>query len=472
MYLNISSDKMEAKLSKTPNSGGEAIFIHKHEDLSGWKKIIREAGVVFGVQQEVLKDLYSRVEELSEDASYKVASGVFPIDDGVQIDFKFKHIQIPEVDSKLPADFYSLGYGVDVYQGQLLAEQVILGPGKVGTNIYAEKLPYKKKFSNSPLTHNNNVTIEKTGSRTKFFSKIDGVLLNHFKDSLEVQPVLMIRNSVDFKVGNLSTQFPIEIDGDVVSGFSVRSGNTIKVRGVVEKGAIIEARGDISLEKGASQESFLISESSIYLKYAQGATIKAKRDVVVSGYLYDCKVKAGQKVVSSNNQIKGEKGSIIGGYLNAYVGMELQSVGSANALTTLSAGFDADINSEIESTKENVKKLQEEMLRLIRALRINIFDKDFSKKLKLLSDLDKKRHTKIIHRLQALKNKKSELGSQLDGLKSRQKEKNIDTYIKIFGVCYPDVRVVLNNYNSMICDKIQHVIFAINEDSISKNQLE
>lgn len=471
MFCIISQNLMEAHFSRfKPQEGTFSSFFEFQIDL-GYESVIttlNQNKIIFGLKLELIKNIIHK-QELTE-KKLLIAEGTLPQHEGTEIKFHFEHAKLPEIEKNAQVNFHHLGFGLDVFEGQLLAEQNILGPGVQGRNIFDKELPFKKSQIN-PLTWNSNVRIEKAGSNTKFYSKINGVLINNIKDSLVVEKELRIRGDVDYHTGNLSTSCNIEIEGDVLSGFHVRSQGSILVRGSVEKNAVLEAEKNVTIERGALNGAIIISNGNIDIKYIQGANLKAAGNIYVKNHCYDSICFCEKKFECLNPKFIDNKGTVIGGTINAIEEIKLFSVGSSGATTKLIAGFNETQFREIQTIETLYLETQGEIKRLSRNLSINLLSKNITSEFESLPKPEKVKNVKILKKISQLKSQKITLGSQLKELGSQKSSTFLSAKIHIVSRCIPDLFLCINNCNSNVYEEKRGLIASYKNESICIEEL-
>jgi uncharacterized protein (DUF342 family) len=111
----------------------------------------------------------------------------------------------------------------------------------------------------------------------------------------------MVKNDVDFSVGNIDFVGNVQIKGDVKSGFSVRAGGDIEVFGMVEA-ADVFADGNILIKNGifGGGKCHLAAGGNILARYVENATLRAHKDVIVNDSIARSNVKAGGKIKINN----------------------------------------------------------------------------------------------------------------------------------------------------------------------------
>ena len=349
---------------------GEYFILPNEDPLPQWMKLIRSAGIQRGLNVERIKELHGITSK--PEGFHLVGHGEEAQHERYVLSLKVSPMKVTNPDDTT-VNFRDRGFGVDVVAGQVLAEYLSEGPGKDGFNILGARLPYTSEGKAVSIKGNGNVAIEKDGSLTRYLARIDGVLDNRDLNQLDVYPELIVKGGLNFNTGDVQTLHPIVIEGDVSGGFTARSGSNLLVKGAIEKGAILDAKGDVTIEGGISSGVTIKAGGKVVLKFAQGVSITSGGDVIVEQYLFDSQLRSAGKLIGQGKG-RPERGAIVGGSLNAVAGMELESVGSATANTLLAVGVDLDLELEIEINHLEREKIKAEMQRQIRLLPVNMLD--------------------------------------------------------------------------------------------------
>jgi len=460
------------KLALVAKEPEQAVLHMPNElDFNSWLNLLS----TLGVPQDALKlDRLKSLHDLEEKplGEHLIATGLDPIDEGVEAKLHFQTKKTQTDDDDNQADFFNLGFGVDVVEGQLLAEQISHGPGKDGHDAVGKRLPFSVFSNEKPLTYNSNVTIEKEGKITRFYSKINGVLYNDKLDVLDVEPVFTIKSAVGYNTGNLSVAVDIDIDGDVKAGFAVRSGKNITIRGVVEKGAIIEADGNIVIEGGVSPNTLLKAQGDIQLKFAQGSQLYASGDVHVSSYIYDSFVLA-QKSFHCTGAGSDSRGAVIGGLINGLDSIHVASVGSQNNVTTLVTGIHYQRREEYRDLLKLKNTLEEEVKRLIRLLPLDLLDPKFKANLHALPEQERKICLQKIKQIISHREECGVIGSRISALEPDTMPQNPEAHIEVSKAVFPDLKIIIGNDYKLLQKKLGAVKFNLVEGKINlKNKAE
>ena len=352
-WFFLSNDKIYAwVLVFPPNSEGKEL---SRELLL---RAMDEAGISFGVD-------YRLIDRLSHDDSryfnlFLLAKGKPAFDgrNGNIVDYVPRVIErVLQTDEYDQVDYTALNLIHNVEEGQELCRVIRPTEGEPGRTVLDQEIP-AKSGKDVPLPKGRNTEISEDGDA--LIASIAGHV-EFTGRSFQVKPVLDISGDVDFSTGNIKFLGDVNIQGDVLTGFTVRAMGSIWVGGVVEAGSTVEAGGDLTVVKGILGDgtTSIRSHRCVFSKYVENATICAREnlqtDAIINGSIY-CD---GQVVVRSG------RGSIIGGRIWAAQKVTATSVGAkSECRTSIALGGLPCTNFELELAKRELKDLEIEKEKL------------------------------------------------------------------------------------------------------------
>ena len=196
-------------------------------------------------------------------------------------------------------------------------------------------------------------------------------------DNITVHEVFPVSGDVDFSVGNIRTDLPIEIKGNVLSDFVVDSASHITIGGTVENGAHVRANGNIIVQGGILGERTRIgSGGSVEASFVQEAEILARGMVRIHNSVLNAHILSWTEIHVLGEKL-GKRSSVQGGTLNAREKMLLHSAGSElEYVTKLIAGVDELIEERLNKIKVRIKEVKSRIVRWNRAAGIDLQKKD------------------------------------------------------------------------------------------------
>jgi len=165
----------------------------------------------------------------------------------------------------------------------------------------------------------------KYGGRMAFAVKSGRALFD--KNTLTVVDQLVVPGSVDLRVGHVDFHGFVEVKGDVLDDFDVRSTKGIKISGHV--GAChIQSQGSVELGAMAGREiGHVFCQGDLYARYLNQVTVVCYGNVVVTNEIRNSHIRATGYVVV-------ERGAIIGGEVTALTGISAMTIGANSGQRT------------------------------------------------------------------------------------------------------------------------------------------
>lgn len=338
--LTISRDRMEATVFfYAPSEGAEEMnpkeFI---EDLA-------YRNITFGVDSEAITKYFTNREYCKE---FVVARGTKTREgSNAKIDYLFKtNLRAkPTMHEDGSVDYFNLNIINHVKKDQELAILTPEDPGDPGQNIYGEIL---KPHPVKPLkiAPGKNTYLSEDG--LVLYSAADGhVTIKESK--VTVSNVIQFEN-VDVSTGNINYDGSVEVKGTVASGFSIKAGANIVVKGVVE-GASLNAGNDIILERGINGmgKGEIKAGGNLITKFIENANVKVKGSITSESILHS-NVASGTEIT-----VSGKKGFIAGGRVTATDKISAKDLGSEMGATTIiEVGADPNLKVRLRELQKAI----------------------------------------------------------------------------------------------------------------------
>lgn len=277
--IRIADDHMTAWLDIPAN---------EKENVEQLRALISAANIRHGLQREAL---FAATRPAAEDRSLVIALGTAPVDgkpgeSEVLVDVR----EGPPKDPSGVSDFHQLHLFCDVTRGQALVRALPADPGIAGQSVLGEPVWGKPGTLAELKTFQGDGTALETD---RLVAAFDGVCRRSRRGEnmvLTVTPKLEIAADVDNSIGDIDTAFDVEIKGDIKLGFSVKTGGSLTVKGIIED-ARVSAKGNLVASGIVAGQNRVKSRSDITIKHANGREIKC-RNLHVAGGLIECTVLA------------------------------------------------------------------------------------------------------------------------------------------------------------------------------------
>ncbi|MCX7922769.1 MAG: FapA family protein [Clostridia bacterium] len=327
---------------------------------------LNEAGVVFGIKQEVL------LNQLCNNKQILIAEGVTPEngEDSVVKMYEWKEAK-PEVKEDGNVDHYELNLINRVNVGDWLGERLDPTSGSEGKSVRGNTIrPMAgKKY---PLLYDKNTVKEvyESGATTLYSLKSGAV--HYSGGKISVSDHLEITGNVDFKTGNIDFDGYLTVKGSIEDNFSVVSNKDVEILGVYGVGSVREItsrEGSVFIKGGIAGKNKAVvkSKKDIYTKYVSDATIICDGSVHIGFYCLNSNITAKEVILDS------PKGQIIGGNIQAEIKVVSSIIGSASEKRTAISvkGFDRKLMKEqLENVMAKTEELKSALTRAKQELSI------------------------------------------------------------------------------------------------------
>lgn len=348
--VRIAEDAMTAWLClKAPASQEE----YTREEIIGF---LESQGIVQGFHQS---NIAAMAKKHIYDREVKVAAGLQPVDGA---DGYYEYFFTP-IDHKTPAvlpdgsvDYSSMSMLQNVKKGEKVALYHEPIQGSEGYTVRGTVLRPKPAKAASPLRGRN---IERLEDGITYVSQKDGKI-ELVDERVDVQETHEIHEDVTLITKRVEFLGDVTIYGNVESGVTIRAGRNIVVTGTVES-AEFYAGGDIILERGITggMRAKITARGSVFADFIENAWVKAGENVQANTIL-NSTVSADGKVI-----LTGSKGFLLGGYTHGLLGVDLVNVGNDKEIKTIvHAGYEEKTYDAYLATFQKEKEVQQKLDRI------------------------------------------------------------------------------------------------------------
>lgn len=347
--IAISLDSLFVFLELKPNTPGKMYTSEEVHEL-----LIKE-GIAHGILPDQIDHAVNTFNELGETIPSIIIAKGTPAIPGkhakVSLNFTIttKAKLIEDQDGNI--DYRELGLINNVEKGQLLAKKTPLVEGTPGLDVYGETiLPPTLREDNFVAGKNTYVSEDKL----ECYSSIDGQVILK-KKMIHVSPVYTVAHDVDLRTGNISFNGSIIINGNVLSGFTVKAKENITVMGVVEAATLVSG-GNIFVKTGfkGGEKGSIKAKGNITTKFIETGSVECYGNLLVETSIINAKV-----ICYADIQVTRNKGLIVGGDVKCVGDIYCNEVGSKLGITTnITLGDKFIIRQRIEETQEEITNYQ------------------------------------------------------------------------------------------------------------------
>lgn len=356
--IDIARDKMTASLYIYETL--EYIRMNQEELQSQVKKVLEENNIVSGI-------VPLQMENIVPGKAILIAQGTPPVKGA---DAKITYLQIPErkpvIREDGKADYYDMNFIFEIVEGSWLGEKIPPQAGTDGKNIHGELIPAQAgRDAKLKYDRKSAYEVEEDG-KIVIRSRISGVL-EKVQGQISVNHHLPINGDVGVETGNLEFEGSISIRGTVQHGFTVIAKGDISIEGPegVSGAKLIKSiDGDIFIRGGIfglGGETRVEAGGSIFVKHVNEANLVAGEDIQIGFYALGSTLKAHTILLDER------KGKIIGGTATAK--NQIVTAISGNRLERRTELIIHTINKQeayalIQEKAAQLKSLQEEIVGL------------------------------------------------------------------------------------------------------------
>ena len=236
--------------------------------------------------------------------------------------YEKKRVPKPQHDEFGVADFRELNLIVPIHKGDIIADIKQPTPGEPGVNIFGRAImPEPGKMPNITVGKNTLMTAD----GKYIVSACDGHIM-YGTGCFNVEDTVTVKSDLDISVGNIDFFGDIYIKGNVMEGFSVKAGRSLKIEGTVFS-ADLTAGGDITINGGAIN-SRIKSDANVKIGFCENTDIKADGSVESAQFAF-CSVFCYGELIA-----KGKTGVITGGTITCMKDVTAGVIGSEKYTAT------------------------------------------------------------------------------------------------------------------------------------------
>ena len=342
--LTIAEDNMSATVRFfAPSEGGRLLTLEE------FVKDLRIRKIIFGIQVQNLQEFFGSREYCKDIVVAKGKEIIQGKDAYIEYAFNTDNHIRPTIREDGSVDFFNLNTISHCRTGQVLATIIPEVPGQKGRNILGEEL--EPRAVKSTLFHFGR-NIEVSEDNLRLISKVNGHV-TLVDDKVFVSDILEVEN-VDNSTGNVDFEGSVQINGNVISNFTVTAKGNVIVNGVVE-GAVIVAGGDIIIARGMNGmgKGKLEAGGNIVAKFLENVDVSAEGYIQTESILHST-VSAGKYI-----EVDGKHGFITGGHVIAAEKLGVKTLGSEmGASTVVEVGANPKMKEEYIRLQKDVAEIQ------------------------------------------------------------------------------------------------------------------
>lgn len=317
-------------------------------------ELLQEEHVTVNIHRESVDSVVKLCNEGGISEGVVVAEGVEPIHGkNSQVVLNFDPVKnTPKILASGRVDYKNVDNIRIVNEGDLLLTRKPATIGVRGLSVRNQEIPPEPGVDTS-ISIGEGVREEKDGS--EYYAETGGCV-TFARNTLEVNPVYVVRGNVDYSSGNIVFNGSVHIKNDVLSDFRVKAEKDIYVEGIVQD-AFLEAGGNIFIKLGikGDQKGYVKAKGDVVVGYADGAVIEAKGNIEIQKYAYHSKLRTGGYLEALK-----DPGVIAGGEVVAFEEVRINQAGTTgNSRFLMTVGTKYYFAADLEALKQTVVKFEE-----------------------------------------------------------------------------------------------------------------
>ncbi len=441
--VRIADDRMEARITVLPDPRAEE-SLHVKRVLTALERL----GVRAGVDQKAIVEAVRRARATGRPVPDVVAARGKPPVHGREAGYKLRFDPEKKVGKVLEGgriDFREAEAVKNVKKGEVLAD--VIPPVEPQDGYRVDGSMLRARMERFPgLKPGQNTVPSESGEQ--ILADADGMIVVQ-GGKFHIVDEYLVAGDVDYRTGNIRASGRVIIRGGVKPGFEVEAGKDVQIGGDVEQ-ARVKAAGALDVRGGITAESH-VSAGSVRAKYVLSSEVESEGDVEVSGAITNSRIYARGRV-----RVLGGKAAILGGEVNAALGIEARTIGSPSAKTHVAVGVDLRVLREIEHVDKERSAVLDE-LRVVQSNLGKAFLKDPRAALAAIPPALRKGKIELLHKMRELYEKEKELAARRDELAARMREQQA-AEIAVTGEIHAGTRVTCATACTVLTETLRYVV--------------
>lgn len=360
--VQVSSDGLEATMTFKIPDGKNEVPKFTAAQLLGF---LSNANISFGIDQEMLARL---ADSPIYGRPIKVASGT-PQQQGTpgyyEYLFDTNFNRKPTIRPDGTADYMSIKTIETVQEGDVIATYHPAVQGSRGMSVRGQILEPKPVRDLPPLIGRG---FDRSSDSLTYTAKIDGKIeVNQGK--ILVSPVHEVQGDVGIETGNIKFNGDVIVHGGVHDGAVIDAAGNVIIHGLIED-CDIRAGKDLFLLSGVkgNEKTVIDCKGSITAQFVEYAIITCSGNITAD-YFFKSKISCDGHI-----ELNGNNASIIGGYVSAVQGVEVNDIGNSfGTITNVSVGVDVERAAEYEMLAKKIMAINANVQKIKKG--IEDFDK-------------------------------------------------------------------------------------------------
>lgn len=356
IIVRVNHESYEAKVTfYPPTSSGKRL------DADAIKATLKKYDVKAGVQEQLIEELLQSPVYFTEIILAKGKAVVQGKNGRIEYHFDAKKIPRPKLLEDGSVDYKDLDLINHVAAGQVVATLIPEVQGVSGFFLNG-KVVLPGKVKRPTFKYGKNIRISEDG--LQLIADISGHV-SIVNEKVTVSNTLEVKQHVDSSTGDIHYEGDVLVNGNVLSGHSIRATGKVVVKGVVED-ASIYAEGPIVINGGIQGrlKGHVQSKSNVVSKFIENATVVAGGSIQADTIRFS-NVYAVDEIV-----VTGKKGFVIGGQVRSSHSIHAKLIGSAmETKTRLEIVANLQKIEELKRLEQELQEISQEKIKLEKILK-------------------------------------------------------------------------------------------------------
>ena len=326
---------------------------------------LNSANVTFGIDQDMLVKLsnnpvYGRPVKVAEGTAQQQGTpGYFEYHFDTTVNRK------PTIRPDGTADYMSIKTIETIQEGDVIATYHPAVQGSRGMSVRGQILEPKPVRDLPPLIGRG---FDRSSDNLTYTAKITGKIeVNQGK--INISPVHEVKGDVGIETGNIKFNGDVIVHGGVHDGAVIDAAGNVVIHGLIED-CDIRAGKDLFLLSGVkgNEKTIIDCRGSVTAQFVEYAIITCGGDISAD-YFFKSKVSCDGHI-----ELNGNNASIIGVYVSAVQGIEVNDIGNSfGTNTNVAVGVDVELAAEYEILAKKIQAISSNVLKIKKG--IEEFDK-------------------------------------------------------------------------------------------------
>ena len=259
-----------------------------------------------------------------------------------------------------------------VKNGELLLIKYKKIDGIPGLDIFGNEIGVTET-KDVDIKYNDNINMRDLGDHIHYYSNTDGLFFFNNNEA-DVEEVMVVEGDVCFETGNIEYEKNVIIKGDVLTGFSVKSGMDVIIEGAVENGAQIVCRGDLTVHQGIiGKDTKITCKGNVTAAYILDAAVYCEKGTYITNNVIGGRIFSNDLIkIHGGNIKKSNQSAVYGGEYFSLKKIVVHSAGNENRFTVFSSGINPYLRKMVLDLSSAIAANEIEIAQKIHSIGYNI----------------------------------------------------------------------------------------------------